>query len=237
MKVFLYFWLTLVALLAPVNVLADQASASSNSTVVYNDSLTPSTKQFLNGWSCDYIPTSEMKPYSEDTSSNMNLNPFFDFLGSCAKLLLYLGIGALILLLVFLLYNLISRFSNDGGADNEILKDGTNGYESDSIFDHNFQKEIDDLVKKGDFKGAVRIVYLYVLFSLNKANLIAWAESKAPTEYYYELKRASLKPSLFSLTTTFLAVRYGNASITAEDFYKVNEQGLSIVKIVSSNIS
>lgn len=133
--------------------------------------------------------------------------------------------------LIFLVYRLVPQIKGET-ADNDADADADSA-DSNTIFNHNYQKEIDVLVQNKNYKGAIRLLYLYTLYNLNNYNLVKWDVSKTPTEYYYELERPNLKSVFFHLTNVFLQVVYGNVEASAELFSQANEDARSIVKCIT----
>ena len=60
--------------------------------------------------------------------------------------------------------------------------------------------------QQGDYRGAVRWVYLQTLRYLSDAHQIDWQLYKTPTQYEYECREESFR----ELTNHFLRVRYGH---------------------------
>lgn len=81
-------------------------------------------------------------------------------------------------------------------------------------------EEINNLLTAGNFKDAIKIVYIQTIQLLNKKKVIQWAPYKTPIDFYYEVKNNDIKKDLMNLTTITLAVRYGNTVATKEDFDK-----------------
>lgn len=158
----------------------------------------------------------------------------FDYsaLAQFFKILMYVGIAIIVCFLLYIVLQYIPMGRSKGGVTSEDASEEDKTFASNSIYDHNFMKEISELARKGDYNGAIRLVYLYVLYGLNEGKAIDWVESKTPIEYYYELRRPKLKNAFFELTSTFLAVRYGNVEATSETFQRVNDLGMAIVKLV-----
>ncbi|MDR1762532.1 MAG: DUF4129 domain-containing protein [Dysgonamonadaceae bacterium] len=102
-----------------------------------------------------------------------------------------------------------------GGLDYETLEE--------NIHSIDFEREIEQAIEKGDYRLAVRLKYLQTLRYLSDNNLINWQIHKTPTEYYYELGRASMKPAFRELTNSFLEVRYGNYPASEALFDRMRE--------------
>ncbi|MDR0575601.1 MAG: DUF4129 domain-containing protein [Tannerella sp.] len=82
--------------------------------------------------------------------------------------------------------------------------------EEENIHRINFDKEISLALNKGDYRLAIRLLYLQTLRFLSDNQLIDWQIHKTPTEYLYEIKNKEMKLPFRELTNHFLQVRYGN---------------------------
>lgn len=76
----------------------------------------------------------------------------------------------------------------------------------DTIYGVDFARAIDAALSRGDYREAVRLLYLQTLKRLNEEGRIDWQLYKTPTQYIYEVK----SPAFRQLTHHFLRVRYGN---------------------------
>lgn len=90
--------------------------------------------------------------------------------------------------------------------------------EEETIYGIDFEKELNSALAAGDFRMAIRMLYLQTLRFVADKEWIDWQIYKTPTEYTYELKPAALKLSFRSFTNRFLQVRYGNFRATRELF-------------------
>jgi hypothetical protein len=90
--------------------------------------------------------------------------------------------------------------------------------EEDNIYRINFESELATALSSGDFRTAIRIIYLQTLRYIADKQWIDWQIYKTPTEYTYELKPVSLKTPFRDFTNRFLQVRYGNFKATRELF-------------------
>jgi hypothetical protein len=90
--------------------------------------------------------------------------------------------------------------------------------EEENIYRIDFEKDIAAALVAGDFRSAIRILYLQTLRFISDKQWIDWQIYKTPTEYIYELKPAGLKTPFRDFTNRFLQVRYGNFKATRELF-------------------
>ncbi len=78
--------------------------------------------------------------------------------------------------------------------------------EGDTIYGIYFDAEIQRATRQGDYREAVRWVYLQTLRYLSDMHQIDWQLYKTPTQYVYECREVAFR----ELTNRFLRVRYGH---------------------------
>ena len=77
--------------------------------------------------------------------------------------------------------------------------------EEDNIYGIDFPSTIDQALKVGNYREAVRLVYLQTLRHLSDAGKIDWQPAKTPSQYLNEYNGRPFH----HLTTTFVRIRYG----------------------------
>ncbi|MBO4529574.1 MAG: DUF4129 domain-containing protein [Paludibacteraceae bacterium] len=80
----------------------------------------------------------------------------------------------------------------------------------------NANEDFELMMKNGNYKEAIRIIYVRTLALLNNKEIIHWERSKTPSEYYYEVKSKSVKAPFKNLTHAFLLARYDNIEVSRE---------------------
>jgi len=103
--------------------------------------------------------------------------------------------------------------------------------EEENIHSINFDNEISTVLENGDYRLAIRLLYLQTLRFLSDSKLIYWQIHKTSTEYLYEIRNIEMKPLFRELTYWFLHVRYGNYEASPELYEKMNEIQASLKKI------
>ncbi|MDR3267024.1 MAG: DUF4129 domain-containing protein [Tannerella sp.] len=93
--------------------------------------------------------------------------------------------------------------------------------EDEDIHEIDFDTEIAKATDAGDYRLAIRLMYLKTLRILSENKLIDWQIYKTPSEYLYEIKGIELKKPFKELTNKFLQVRYGNYDVSEELFEKI----------------
>lgn len=86
--------------------------------------------------------------------------------------------------------------------------------EEDTIYGVDFPEGINEALSQGNYREAVRLLYLQALKQLSDAGRIEWQPYKTPTQYQCEVRL----PAFRQLTNHFLQVRYGNFEATEELF-------------------
>ncbi len=84
-----------------------------------------------------------------------------------------------------------------------------------------FDKMIEEAVKSGMYRRAVRLYYLKALKQLSDRSQILWEINKTNRDYLYELKSPQLRSGFEDITYVYEYVWYGNVEIDAEKFSKV----------------
>jgi len=73
----------------------------------------------------------------------------------------------------------------------------------------NIDVHVENAIKAGDYRLAIRWSFLKTLQWLNKQNKITWQNSKTNVDYQHELKDNNLKDDFVSLSRVFEYVWYG----------------------------
>lgn len=149
-----------------------------------------------------------------DRFNQIMQNLFGDIsLGYTGEIIWYvLGFGAIVAIIVYTLYRHpeLLRWRNKKNAEND-------GYivEEDNIYGIDFPSTIDQALKVGNYREAVRLVYLQTLRHLSDAGKIDWQPAKTPSQY---LNEYTGRP-FHHLTTTFVRIRYGgyDADVSTAD--------------------
>ncbi|MDR2384716.1 MAG: DUF4129 domain-containing protein [Tannerella sp.] len=87
--------------------------------------------------------------------------------------------------------------------------------EEENIHEIDFDTQIAKATETGDYRLAIRFVYLKTLRTLSDNKIIDWQIFKTPSEYLYEIKGNELKKPFKELTDRFLQIRYGNYDVSA----------------------
>lgn len=84
--------------------------------------------------------------------------------------------------------------------------------EEDTIYGIDFDADIKNALASGNYRAAVRLIYLKTLRNLNDDGCIVWTPHTTPSQYSRDL----CDPKFTELTDSYIRVRYGNHTATAE---------------------
>lgn len=118
-------------------------------------------------------------------------------------LLITLGLAVLLFVVWFIYKTRPSVFQR-----NQLSNIGT--VEEENIYGIDFDASIRQALVDGDYRQAVRYVYLQTLRHLSDHAKIDWMPQKTPNQYIQEYNKDDFR----QLTTLFLRVRYGNFEAT-----------------------
>jgi len=92
----------------------------------------------------------------------------------------------------------------------------------ENIHEISFEEEIEQAINKGNYRLAVRLLYLKSLKKLSDAGRIKWQPDKTNSEYLNELINPAQKNSFRSLTYQFEYVWYGDFPVDKDGFNRIN---------------
>ncbi|MCD8262627.1 MAG: DUF4129 domain-containing protein [Bacteroides sp.] len=95
--------------------------------------------------------------------------------------------------------------------------------EEDTIHERNLDQEIARVLKKENYREAIRLTYLQCLKELDWQEIIRWELYKTSADYLYENKLTQGKEEFRRLTHLFQQIRYGRSMATAELYQKSRE--------------
>lgn len=89
---------------------------------------------------------------------------------------------------------------------------------TENIFVMNFEKEIQNAISNGNYRMAVRLLYLRVLRDLSSRNLIQYSHEKTNSDYLLQLGPTPYYKNFFRLTRSFDYTWYGQFDLSADSF-------------------
>ena len=141
--------------------------------------------------------------------------------------LIFILIAVLVIVLLVVLYLMYKRkmfffkSNKKGKEDYEV--------EEDSIYGVNFEIDINNALKNGNYKEAVRLTYLQCLRLLSDKELIDWRIYKTPKQYTKEYQDEVFE----QFTRRYVFLRYSGCDVTESDYKKISEQKHEIESLVA----
>jgi hypothetical protein len=126
-----------------------------------------------------------------------------------------LTVGFVALLIWFLATSNIRLFrrplkGRDEGGMNEIP--------TENIFEIDYEAEIEQAIASGNYRVAVRLLYLRTLKLLSQKELISYTHEKTNSDYLQQLAGTALYKDFFRLTRHFEYTWYGQFELSPEGF-------------------
>jgi hypothetical protein len=133
------------------------------------------------------------------------------------RVLVY-AIGLALLVVIIMMILKVNAF--------KVLYSGESGSQKYRVLDENihemdFEKLIKDSLREKNYRKAVRLVFLFSLKLLSDKDLVHFQSGKTNHDYVAELKDPDLKTGFNELSFYFEYAWYGNFTINAETFTKV----------------
>ncbi len=89
---------------------------------------------------------------------------------------------------------------------------------AENIFEIDYNEEIYKAVNKGNYRLAIRLMYLQLLKDLSQKGIIKYKQERTNNDYVAQLSNTSYYKSFFQLTRNFEYVWYGQFEIKSEAF-------------------
>ncbi|GAA4805268.1 DUF4129 domain-containing protein [Olivibacter ginsenosidimutans] len=134
-------------------------------------------------------------------------------------LLIFAGVFALLLLI----YKLSGMDLMHIFRKSKTLGDPTAFENEENIHIINFEEELKQAIQAGNFRLAVRLLYLQSLKGLTDRQLIDWQPGKTNHAYLQELHETPLKKNFAQLTGQFEYIWYGGFPIQKQDFGHIHD--------------
>jgi len=159
-------------------------------------------------WYVNY-PFQKKKPESEEGES-LFAGPFFQ------ALLWVLIIGGFVAFLIIYLSNGNVGLFRRGNRP--IASGGVETVETDNIFEINYQREIDKAVSNGDYRLAIRLLFLRSLKNLSDRNVIQYKQDRTNFDYLMQLHPTKYYNDFFRITRNYEYAWYGQFEIDSEKY-------------------
>lgn len=106
------------------------------------------------------------------------------------------------------------------GGDSASIEPGTGLTEN--IHQISFNQEIEKATAEGNYRLAVRLLYLRTLKQLNDGGLIYWKQDKTNAAYYHEIKDSQQQQLFGLITRQFEYVWYGDFTVDSASYQKIS---------------
>lgn len=93
----------------------------------------------------------------------------------------------------------------------------------EDISDKDFSPQIQAAIRAGDFRMAIRWMYIEILQTLHHRNLIAWAVYKTNDDYAKELRQMPFHKEFMAVSLVYEKVFYGNHQLGEADFEQARQ--------------
>jgi hypothetical protein len=124
--------------------------------------------------------------------------------------------GFLTFIFILLTNSNVSLFRKSKNIHSE---DGTEEYvETDDIFAINYQKEIDKAVNAGNFRLAVRFMFLRLLRNLSDKNIIQYTQDRTNFDYLLQVHNTGWYSGFFRIVRNYEYAWYGHFEVDKEKF-------------------
>jgi hypothetical protein len=137
--------------------------------------------------------------------------------GGAALLLWILIIGVFIAALVMYLGNSSiglfrkkNRRTNEAGEMEEII--------TEDIFAINYQRDIDRAASQGNYRFAIRLMFLRSLKNMSEKNIIRYKQDKTNLDYLMELSPTAYYNGFFRVTRNYEYSWYGQFPVSSEAY-------------------
>jgi hypothetical protein len=97
------------------------------------------------------------------------------------------------------------------------------GLETDDIFAINYNTEIDKAIKAGNYRLAVRLLFLRLLRGMSEKNIIQYTHDRTNLDYLLQVHHAPWYQQFFRITRNYEYVWYGQFDIDHAKFDTINK--------------
>ena len=141
--------------------------------------------------------------------------PWFD------SLMLFIIIGGFALVLIMYLSS-----SNAGlfRRRNKAIKEEEYAVETEDIFQINYQREIDRAAGAGNYRLAIRLMFLRLLKNLSQKNIIQYGHDRTNFDYLLQLSSTKYYSEFFKITRHYEYSWYGKFEISKETYAYIKDE-------------
>ncbi|MEO6612900.1 MAG: hypothetical protein ABIT05_10470 [Chitinophagaceae bacterium] len=173
------------------------------------DSVVKKAQEDKNFWYANAVIEKE-KPEAYSSYVPVTLRPWFQ------TLVWFIIIGGFAtFLMIYLSNNNIGLFRKK----KVLTTAGEEGEEiTEDIFAINYQREIDKAAAAGNYRLAVRLMFLRLLKNMAEKNIIRYQQDKTNFDYLMQLHGTSYYPHFFRITRNYEYSWYGKFDISEENY-------------------
>lgn len=129
--------------------------------------------------------------------------------------------GFVALLIWFLASGNISLFKKQYRVQEQVE---AGSEEEEDIFSLKYETDIQKAINTGNYRLAVRLLYLQTLKEMAERNIIKYSPEKTNSDYLFQLGKSRYYKSFFRLTRHFDYTWYGHFMLTAESFQSIQNE-------------
>ena len=107
---------------------------------------------------------------------------------------------------------------------NMVTKDDVEEDITEDIFAINYQKEIDKAAMQGNYRLAVRLMYLRLLKKMSEENIIQYKQDKTNFDYLLQLHPTKYYNSFFRITRNYEYSWYGKFDVSGDAFRVISSE-------------
>jgi hypothetical protein len=175
-------------------------------------------------WYADYAPEKQ-KTEPEQKSRDVNTSSGY------SNILFIVIVIAFIAIVIWYLASIDIRLFRKRSAPVETAEEEEL---SKDIFSLEYDDEINKAVAAGNFRLAVRLMYLRTLTDLSEKGLISYTHEKTNSDYLSELSGTAYYKSFFRLTRDFDYTWYGKFELSTESFALVQKDFIQFKQALTS---
>ena len=95
---------------------------------------------------------------------------------------------------------------------------------AEDIHNISFDEAISEAIASGNYRLAIRLLYLQTLKKLSEKGIITWQINKTNSDYLKEVSQQKWSPLFSSITNNFDYTWYGEMPVDKEHFEEVRQQ-------------
>ena len=173
----------------------------------------------------DYHP--KEKQFQRENRNNNSVLPEGGMEG-----LKYVLFGLLTVLLAFLIYQLFMKasFDNKGAKVVDRFEELTPA----QIPKSELELLIEKAIANDDFRGAIRIYFIFIIKGLSEKDWIRWEKKKTNFSYLIEMREKPEYEAFNAAVSIYELVWYGNYSVKKEDFTSLEPKFKSLLNTLNS---